>query len=215
MIRSKAIEDYLKHHQVRKLQLGTGQNLLEDWLNTDVNPDPSPDLGGIVFLDAKKPFPIEDGTFDYVFLEHVIEHVQFNEGLSLLRECHRILKPDGRIRIATPDLETLIQLHTTQKTDIQKRYVNWIVDKFLPEVGIYSECFVINNAFRNWGHQFIYDHATLQLAMERTGFVNVISYRPGESDDENLRGIESHGKAIGDEDLNRFETMVLEARCQS
>jgi len=215
LIRSKAIEDYLKHHQVRKLQLGTGQNLLEDWLNTDVNPDPSPDLGGIVFLDAKKPFPIEDGTFDYVFLEHVIEHVQFNEGLSLLRECHRILKPDGRIRIATPDLETLIQLHTTQKTDIQKRYVNWIVDKFLPEVGIYSECFVINNAFRNWRHQFIYDHATLQLAMERTGFVNVISYRPGESDDENLRGIESHGKAIGDEDLNRFETMVLEARCQS
>jgi len=215
LIRSKAIEDYLKHHQVRKLQLGTGQNLLEDWLNTDVNPDPSPDLGGIVFLDAKKPFPIEDGTFDYVFLEHVIEHVQFKEGLSLLRECHRILKPDGRIRIATPDLETLIQLHTTQKTDIQKRYVNWIVDKFLPEVGIYSECFVINNAFRNWGHQFIYDHATLQLAMERTGFVNVISYRPGESDDENLRGIESHGKAIGDEDLNRFETMVLEARCQS
>jgi predicted SAM-dependent methyltransferase len=205
---SKAIDNYVKYHQVRKLQLGTGANVLEGWLNTDVNPS----LGSVIFLDTRNSFPIEDGIFDYVFSEHVIEHMQFNEGLFMLRECHRILKPDGRIRIATPDLETLIHLHTTQKNDIQKRYVNWIVDKYLPEVGIYNECVVINNAFRNWGHQFIYDRATLRLAMERADFVNIISYRPGESDDENLRGIESHGKVIGDEDLNRFETMVLEAR---
>ncbi len=206
--RPKAIEDYLEHNQVRKLQIGTGPNILDGWLNTDINPGSD----GVIFLDAREPFPIDDGAFDYVFGEHLIEHLRFNEGLFMLRECHRVLKPEGRIRIATPDLETLTNLYATQKSDIQKRYVNWVVDTFLPEAGIHNECFVINNAFSNWGHQFIYDHATLRHAMEKAGFVDVIAYRLGESDNENLRGIESHGKVVADEDVIRFETMILEAR---
>ena len=32
---------------------------------------------------------------------------------------------------------------------------------------------------------------------------------PGESEDANLRGIDFHGKVVGDF-INRFETMVLE-----
>ncbi len=71
---------------------------------------------------------------------------------------------------------------------------------------------MINNAFRDWGHQFIYDRATLQSAMEEVGFVDITRYAPGESDDEVLRGIESHGKAVGNADMNLFETMVLEAK---
>jgi len=54
------------------------------------------------------------------------------------------------------------------------------------------------------------DWATLQAAMEKEGFLNVTSFRPGESTDKDLRGIESHGKSIGDE-MNRFETIVVEA----
>jgi len=130
----------------------------------------------------------------------------------MLRECYRVLKPGGKIRIATPDLETLIGLHTPDKSELQQRYIEWIIDTFLPQVGVYRESFVINNAFRNWWHQFIYDRATLQSAMEEVGFVDITRYAPGESDDEVLRGIESHGKAAGNEDMNRFETMVLEAK---
>jgi len=48
--------------------------------------------------------------------------------------------------------------------------------------------------------------------MEQVGFVDITRYAPGESDDELLRDIESHGKAVDNEDMNRFETMVLEAK---
>jgi hypothetical protein len=46
--------------------------------------------------------------------------------------------------------------------------------------------------------------------MERAGFVEITLYRPGESDDEAFRGVESHGRVIGAEDFNQFETFVLE-----
>jgi 2-polyprenyl-3-methyl-5-hydroxy-6-metoxy-1,4-benzoquinol methylase len=42
-------------------------------------------------------------AFDIVTLQHVIEHV--HEPVSLLRECWRILKPGGRLSVATPNLD--------------------------------------------------------------------------------------------------------------
>ena len=57
------IREYLGAHPVRKLQVGSGPNLLNDWLNTDLVPDVH--LAGsrqIVFLDAAKPFPFDDMT---------------------------------------------------------------------------------------------------------------------------------------------------------
>lgn len=205
---AQALDAYRAAHDVRKLQLGTGTNPLAGWLNTDIVPSGA----GIVFLDSTKPFPIEDASFDYVFSEHHIEHLTYAEGLITLRECYRVLRPGGRIRIATPSLETLIGLYTGQTDDVQQRYIRFITDTFLPDVRTYSAVFVLNNAFRNWGHQFLYDRATLQQTMIDVGFVEVVGVSPGESEDPHLRGIDSHGQFIGDEEMSRFETMVLEGR---
>jgi SAM-dependent methyltransferase len=42
-----------------------------------------------------------DSSFDAVTLSHVIEHV--HDPLALVQECHRILKPHGRLSLATPN----------------------------------------------------------------------------------------------------------------
>jgi len=208
LLRSSAMKSYLRSHQVRKLQIGAGSNLLKNWLNTDVHPG----CRAVVFLDARERFPFDGGTFDYVFSEHQIEHITYSEGLFMLRECYRVLKPGGRIRVATPNLEALIGLCTSHQSDLQRRYINWVIDKFVPGLNMYRESFVINEVFRGQGHKFIYDRATLQDALQNVGFVEVTCYAVGESDDTALRGIESHGKAAGDEDMNQFETMILEAK---
>ncbi len=204
---SAVIRAYLDSHHIKKLQLGAGSNVLPGWLNTDLVPQP----GRVIYLDATKPFSFNDRTFDYVFSEHEIEHLTYEQGLFMLQECRRALKPGGRIRIATPNLENLANLYAPQKTELQERYIRWAVDTFLPGVKTYNEAFVINNFFRNWGHHFIYDRLTLQHAMATAGFTSITPWASGESDDENFRGIESHSKVIGD-DMNQFETMVLEGR---
>ncbi len=46
-----------------------------------------------------------DNSFDVISMSHVIEHV--SAPVALLQECRRILKPGGRLVIATPNLQSL------------------------------------------------------------------------------------------------------------
>jgi predicted SAM-dependent methyltransferase len=195
--------NYLKYSQIRKLQIASGSNVLPGWLNTDLNPAKE-----IMFLDASKRLPFGDCTFDYIFTEHFIEHLKYRAGVQLVQECYRILKPGGRLRISTPDLHFLIELCDENKTEVQKRYIKWEVDQYNPDK-IYADTFVVNNFVRG-DHKFIYDYKTLKNLLSKCRFVEVKRYEPGESPDENLLGIESHCRMIGD-DFNKLESMVLEA----
>jgi len=140
----------------------------------------------------------------------MIEHIPWHDGLFMLRECRRVLKPDGTIRIATPDLRVLLGLASGGPSS--ERYIKWITDTFLNGLNIYKDSFVINNAFRNWGHQFLYDGELLEMALSQAGFSNISRCSIGESDDKNLRGIESHGQNTGADEMAAFETMVFEAK---
>lgn len=199
------VKDYLKSNQIRKLQIGSGSNVLQGWLNTDVNPKKE-----ILFLDARKRFPFEESTFDYVFTEHLIEHFEYQSGVKLVQECYRILKPGGKLRISTPDLQFLVKLYGESKTPLQSRYIKWATDKYITYTKIYMDTFVINNFFRAWNHKFIYDYKTLKNLLNKCGFVNVERHEPKESRDKNLQGIESHGRVIGD-NFNKLESIVVEA----
>lgn len=204
----QAAEAYLTSHTMRKLQLGSGTNVLDGWLNTDLVPASD----AVVYLDTTRRFPFADATFDYVFSEHHLEHITYEEGLFALSECYRILKPGGRIRLATPNLGTLLGLYTPQPDERQQRYMRFIAEHFLPGISDPQPVFVINNAFRNWGHQFLYDRATLQQTLTHVGFLDICFLHPGESNHQPLCQLEMHGQFIGDEEINQFETMVVEAR---
>lgn len=54
-------------------------------------------------LMALAPLPIESGVAELVYSSHTIEHVSDEAVRNLLRECYRILKPGGGIRLTTPD----------------------------------------------------------------------------------------------------------------
>ena len=204
--RKRAVPQYLQSHTVRKLQIGSGPNHIPGWLTTDIVPRSN----DVVYLDATQPFPMADGTFDYVFSEHLIEHISWQNGLRMLRECRRVLNPGGIVRIATPDLAVMLGLYREDRDALADRYIEWITDRFLPDIEMYKASFVINNAFRNWGHQFLYDEELLEMAMRQAGFTDIVRFAPGESAHTDLRGIEMHGVAVDNDEMNAFETMVFE-----
>jgi SAM-dependent methyltransferase len=206
---------------VRKLQLGAGPNALPGWLNTDIEPQGA----GAIYLDATRPFPLPDATFDYVFSEHQIEHIEARHAFPMLRETFRVLKPGGRLRIATPDLAVVVALYE-EGPEVSERYLEYVIAlarsvadsgrgraaiDVLTATPAGRRAFVINEVVRWYGHQFIYDEATLTGLLESAGFSGVARHAVGESEDEALRDLESHAEAAGDPEMNRFETLVLEA----
>ncbi len=198
-------EDYCAGKAVKKLNLGCGKNILQGWLNTDLQ------FGkGILFLDASKRLPFESETFDYIFTEHMIEHLPYPLGRQMLFECFRVLKKGGHLRVATPDLEFLIRFYQDKDSDFKKQYAAWAADAFFPEYGKTQEAFVLNNFFHSWGHQFIYDYPALSGVLQDAGFTGICRREVGQSAEESFRDLEAHGRVIGD-DRNRYETMVLEA----
>jgi predicted SAM-dependent methyltransferase len=206
--RAKEIANYLNTHQLRKLQLGASNNILNGWLNTDIHVNH--DL--MIYLDATKRFPFDDNTFDYIMAEHMIEHLDCHGVQIMLRECFRVLKPGGHVRFATPDLKVLLALHCPEKTAAQTNYIEWAGTQFLPGIKECRDVFVINNFFRAWGHQFLYDAKTLNYALGAAAFREIKFYKPGISEDRNLENLESHGRELESEEINQFETIVVEGR---
>jgi predicted SAM-dependent methyltransferase len=200
----KLIEGYYREHRIRKLHIGCGQNDHRGWLNSDYYPQSAQ----ILHLDATEQFPFGNDEFDYVFSEHMIEHITYSQGLHMLAECHRVLKPNGKVRITTPDLSFLIDLYGSDKSDLQNDYIEWATNQFISAAPRYEDTFVINNFVRDWGHKFIYDEKALRGSMEKAAFTGIVRRHLNDSQDDELRDLENEGRMP--EGFLRLESLVLE-----
>jgi SAM-dependent methyltransferase len=61
-----------------------------------------------IVMDARKLYEdttIKSGSFDAVYLSHIIEHLENHDIDTVLKGVERVLKPGGVIDIYTPDME--------------------------------------------------------------------------------------------------------------
>lgn len=197
---------YLEFSEAPGLHLGCSLHHLDGWLNTDIAPIP-----GAMRLDASKPFPLPSDSFDRVYSEHMIEHIPFSSSLQMLRECFRVLKPGGIIRIVTPDLSTILRLyHRENWLELDEAYFNWMSDTFCQDAPDKTPVFVINTFFREWGHQFIFDEPTLRNSMIEAGFSDLKRERLLESSHPKLRNLENVDRYP--EGLLEHESIAVEAQ---
>lgn len=69
----------------------------------EVRADLDPDLKGVVLADIRD-IPFADDSFAAIYASHVLEHVHEHEVLKSLRECSRVLRPDGELVLVVPDI---------------------------------------------------------------------------------------------------------------
>jgi predicted SAM-dependent methyltransferase len=87
------------------LNLGCGHHYCVEngWVNLDfVSTGDS-----VLAHNLVQGIPFSDNTFALVYHSHVLEHFSKNDGINLLKECCRVLKSGGILRIAIPDLEQI------------------------------------------------------------------------------------------------------------
>lgn len=199
---SRLRDDYLRKTTNPKLQIGGGWSLFEGWLNADIATIP-----GVMWMDATQPFPLPDETFQYIYSEHMIEHVPYEKGAHMLRECYRVMRRGGAIRVITPDLAAILGLYGPELSAEQERYLQWFCQTFVPERPP-SAASAINAMFRLWGHQFIYDEQTLAGAMRSAGFTSINRYPISRSGHPELQNLVNEQRYP--EGLLNYESVTLE-----
>jgi predicted SAM-dependent methyltransferase len=113
---------------MKLVNLGCGQKYHKDWINIDFVSN-SEDVIQHNLLDG---IPINDNEVDLVYHSHVLEHFSKERGDYFIKECYRILKVNGVIRIAVPDLETIVKeylnnLQLAMEGDVEAKHnYEWI-----------------------------------------------------------------------------------------
>jgi predicted SAM-dependent methyltransferase len=195
---------YLHENQTRKLQIGAGSSRRPGWLNTDIEPG-----DGLAFLDATKRFPLEDGSIHYIFSEHVIEHLTYDEGKAAMAEAYRVLAPGGKMRISTPNLTRFIELFDKNPSDDAKAYIVGKMDWHEWPKEPNPAAIILNLQMSSWGHKFMYDVETLAGVLTRAGFTNAQEFEENISNDPHLRDLEERDTGVNVR-WSDYETMSVE-----
>ena len=106
-----------------KLNIGCGTSGIPGWVNIDNSPTillsrlpfgrrifRTPDWPRDVRrADVRKRIPFSDASVSYIYSSHTFEHFTYEESLAVAKECFRVLKPGGVLRIVVPDLRLMVR----------------------------------------------------------------------------------------------------------
>jgi predicted SAM-dependent methyltransferase len=190
---------YFRKNKKRKLQVGCGYNCIDEWLNGDL-------WSGDIYLNAKRRMPFKSKSFDFIFSEHFIEHLEKGNGLKFLNDCYRILKDNGIIRIVSPDLEKIIDIYYDRNQYVKRQTLMEAYGKGTQ----LQPCELFNDYMHEWGHKFIYDKQMIASALASIGFVEITFCDYKKSNHSELRDLEKHLEEYTF--LNPAETFIVEAR---
>ncbi len=90
----------------KKLHIGCGPLYLTDFANIDGNFTRENDY----CLDVRGGLPFPDGSMNFIYSCHMLEHVYVDEAVRILREWYRVLAPGGYIRLTLPDFNTIVNI---------------------------------------------------------------------------------------------------------
>ncbi|MEJ8568785.1 class I SAM-dependent methyltransferase [Elongatibacter sediminis] len=164
-----------------RINLGSGHWKLPGWVNVDLDRDSRPD----VCADLSAGLPFRDRCADYMHTEDFIDQLDLEHARRFLRECHRILRPGGVIRVLTPDVEQLARMYLDDPDGLKALWRDHVGVPLRYE----TPAEILNVGMRFAGHTFLYDAETFaELATdcgfraERVGF--------NQSGREPLRGLD-------------------------
>lgn len=186
---SKPIVKRLLQRDVVKLNVGSGTDYKEGWINIDNNSDEN-----VVKLDLnwdlRNPLPFPEDSVDYIFNEHFFEHLTVEEGQAAMKDFSRVLKKGGVMRIAMPSLEAAVQDYLDPKWK-KKPYIKHFGLTFIE-----TPAELLNMSFRWWGHKWLYDWEELERRLKQAGFKKIKRAKHSVSKHPQLNDLETREESI-------------------
>jgi predicted SAM-dependent methyltransferase len=172
----------LKKYKPLKLNVGCGKVKLPGWVNIDIEPDAD------LVMDVRKGLPFDDFSVDFIYNEHFLEHITYEEGEMFLKELQKCLKKGGILRIAMPDLDYLIQQYGK----------DFKAEEWFPSgyEFVQTKGMAINISFYWWGHKYLYNEEDLRNQLMKAGFRNINRCEWNKSSYSELSGLETRKESI-------------------
>ncbi len=106
------------------------------------------------------------GEFDMIRMQHVLEHFGYEDGLIILKNISKILKPDGILVITVPDLKININKYINNNYSKWRAYRGW-AQKRIPKnapasfyFSVYTHCLLVTE------HKWCYDYVGLKYLLK-------------------------------------------------
>ena len=141
---------YFRHYITRYLisnskckNLRIGESLkYADWISTNYQ------IFTEYFIDATRKFS-KSNNFKYIIADNVIEHLTFENGKKMLSNMYDALEIGGKIRISTPDLESICKVYLQADLNYLKAYANDLENHNL-KIDYFPD--LLKTTFNSFGH---------------------------------------------------------------
>jgi len=137
-----------------KINMGCGwRDFGKDWIHIDG--------GDYSHLNSKDIFnlPYEDNSVDLIYASHVIEYFNREEVKDVLNEWIRVLKPNGKLRLAVPNFEEMVTLYLNNNVELAGLVGPLYGQMSMGEETIY--------------HKTTYDYLSLENLLSDLGMKNI------------------------------------------
>ena len=138
-----------------KLNLGAGDWHIDGYKSIDIDD---------VDLHVH-PWPWKDNSIEAIYAGHILEHFDRGDGVKFLSECYRILRPEGALEIAVPDMDIFAECIITGDWGQVCGYQWKSLDRFMG--GDESEINLLQR------HRYMYCWASLAWTLKEIGFETV------------------------------------------
>jgi predicted SAM-dependent methyltransferase len=149
------------------VNVACGPSVLPEFVNLDLyHRDPN-----VVLCDCRKALPLADDSALGILVEHFAEHLEPREEFPMfLRDCHRVLKREGVLRVVVPDAEKYIRAYCEPGLDGFHRLKSPVP---FPD-DLPTRMDLVNHVFHQWHeHRWGYDFETLAHRLTTAGFRRV------------------------------------------
>jgi len=163
----------------------------------------------VLIHDIRKPLPWADGTFTAVYASHVLEHMYLGQARRLLKECYRVLRPGGVVRMVVPDLRACVEDYLSKRRveeyegkasgldgagDVLNRRLLFHDLEPAGGRGVIRYYNLVNNFHH---HKWMYDEETLGARLAEAGFKEIGRKGYGESRIEGVIDVERRDRVEG------------------
>jgi predicted SAM-dependent methyltransferase len=157
-----------------RVQIGGGTHSIPGFLNIDLTPPTD------LIWDVREGIPLADGSAEFVFSEHFLEHIDYPRSAKLyVSEVHRILQPGGQVVTGVPDAEFILNAHRSHDRGVfDQMHERWYGNRTGLEIDTYLD--LVNYVFRDQDddatynpHYWAYDREKLTSMFAASGFSRV------------------------------------------